>query len=209
MLDEFMTVRDEGIAEITINKSRFIGHAKYTPDETTARLFIESVKQRHRDATHNVYAYVLGNGGEIQRFNDDGEPSGTAGMPVLEVIKREKLIYVTVVVTRYFGGILLGAGGLIRAYAKGAKIALDAAGIVKKVLHARVCVKLDYSPWGKVQNYIVKRKIKVADVQYADNVTFCVLVPDERIDQLRQDILEMTDGRAQIEIDGYDYCEVG
>lgn len=208
MLSEFITVKDEGSAEIIINKSRFIGYAKYTPDENSAHLFINNIKERHNDATHNVYAYILGDSGEIQRFSDDGEPSGTAGMPVLEVIKREQLIYVTVVVTRYFGGILLGAGGLIRAYSKGAKIAIDAAGIVKKVLHAIVKIKIDYTSLGKIQNYLSKQGLRVVDIQYSETVDLIIAVPHDKINYVDHAIMDMTYGKAKIDITGYEYYEM-
>ncbi|SHE48390.1 uncharacterized protein, YigZ family [Caldanaerobius fijiensis DSM 17918] len=208
MLSEFITVKDEGSAEIIINKSRFIGYAKYTPDEKSAHLFINNIKERHNDATHNVYAYILGDSGEIQRFSDDGEPSGTAGMPVLEVIKREQLIYVTVVVTRYFGGILLGAGGLIRAYSKGAKIAIDAAGIVKKVLHAIVKIKIDYTSLGKIQNYLSKQGLRVVDIQYSETVDLIIAVPHDKINYVNHAIMDMTYGKAKIDITGYEYYEM-
>lgn len=208
MLGEFMTVKDEGSAEITINKSRFIGYAKYTPDEKSAITFINKIRDKHSDATHNVYAYVLGDSGEVQRFNDDGEPSGTAGMPILEVIKREQLIYVTVVVTRYFGGILLGAGGLIRAYSKGAKIAIDAARIVKKVLHGVINVEVDYTSLGKIQHYLSRQQLRIIDIRYGNVVNLIVAIPQDKIDHICNTIVDMTHGRAKIDMMDYDYYEM-
>ena len=129
---EYKTLAKAGSDEIIIEKSRFIGYCAPVSSEEEALEFIEKIKKKHYDATHNVFAYVVGLDNNIQRYNDDGEPSGTAGVPILEVIKKEDLRNVVIVVTRYFGGIKLGTGGLIRAYTKGAKIALDAGIIIKK-----------------------------------------------------------------------------
>ena len=129
MSDSYRTVRQSAADEFVEKKSRFIGHACPVTSEAQARAFIDQMRTTYWDASHHVYAYVVRSGG-VTRFSDDGEPSGTAGMPVLEVMRRQQVQDVVVVVTRYFGGILLGAGGLIRAYAKGAKAGLDAAGII-------------------------------------------------------------------------------
>src|SRR5699024_4890875 len=120
--------------EIIINKSRFIGYASPVESEKSAQEFIDTIKQKHKDATHNVFAYIIGQNKNIQRYSDDGEPSGTAGIPILEMMKKEDLTDTVIVVTRYFGGIKLGAGGLVRAYIKGAKCGLESANIVEKVL---------------------------------------------------------------------------
>lgn len=141
----YRTIHKYGQEEIIINKSRFIGYAKPIESEQEALDFIECIKSKHRDATHNVYAYVYGENSNIQRFSDDGEPSGTAGIPTLEVIKKEDLRNVVVVVTRYFGGIKLGTGGLIRAYTKGAKIGLESGIIIEKVLHHKLKIRIEYT----------------------------------------------------------------
>ena len=147
----YRTIYTYGEEETIINKSRFIGYAMPIETEEEALEFIEKIKTKHRDATHNVYAYVLGKDSNAQRFSDDGEPSGTAGIPVLEVIKKENLRNVVVVVTRYFGGIKLGTGGLIRAYTRGAKIGLDAGTIVDMVLHSRIKIRIDYTLYGRIE----------------------------------------------------------
>ena len=154
MLKTYRTVKEFGQDEIVIEKSTFIGYAKPVTDEDEALAFIQEIKKKHRDATHNVPAYVLGEHNDIQRCNDDGEPSGTAGVPVLEVLKKEDVRDVAVVVTRYFGGIKLGAGGLVRAYTKGAKIALEAAGLITKVLYQVIVVSVDYTMLGALQNQL-------------------------------------------------------
>jgi len=129
MKQNYRTIHEYGVHEIIINKSRFIGYAKPVESEEDAIKFIEEIKFKHKDATHNVLAYVIGQNNNIQRYSDDGEPSGTAGIPILEVLKKENLRNVVVVVTRYYGGVKLGTGGLVRAYIKGAKIALEASKI--------------------------------------------------------------------------------
>ena len=132
MLTQYRTVGKSGEAELVIEKSQFISYAAPAATEEEALEFIQAIKKKHRDATHNVPAYVIGENNDIQRFSDDGEPSGTAGVPMLEVLKKEDLRDTVLVVTRYFGGIKLGTGGLVRAYTKAAKLALEAAGIVTR-----------------------------------------------------------------------------
>ena len=131
--DAYRTVLARGSEQFIINKSRFIGHGAPCRTEEEALDFLADIRREHKDASHNCYAYVIGRNAGIARYSDDGEPSGTAGAPIIEVIKARGVVDVCVVVTRYFGGILLGAGGLIRAYAQGSKAALDAARVV--VMH--------------------------------------------------------------------------
>ena len=154
MVESYRTVGQVGEAEIIIEKSLFIGYAAPAGTEEEALEFIQTIKKKHRDATHNVPAYVIGENNAVQRFSDDGEPSGTAGVPMLEVLKKEDLRDTVLVVTRYFGGIKLGAGGLVRAYTKAAKAALEAAGIVTRVLHQVVQVSIDYTLLGLILNQL-------------------------------------------------------
>ena len=133
-MSTYKTLHEFGMDEIIIEKSTFIGYAKPIKTEEEAIEFINEIKKKHKDATHNVWAYTVGKTMNIQRYSDDGEPQGTAGIPTLEVIKKEDLRDVVVVVTRYFGGVKLGAGGLVRAYTKGAKIGIDAAKVIEKVM---------------------------------------------------------------------------
>ena len=169
-MNNYKSVHKEGRDEIIINKSRFIGTACPVESEEEALEFIDRIKKEFKDATHNVYAYVIGENSNIQRFSDDGEPSGTAGIPVLNVIKQENLRNVAVVVTRYFGGVLLGAGGLVRAYTKGAKIALDSGIIVDKNLFYDVSFKIDYTLLGKMENELLKNIFTVIDKLYEDEM---------------------------------------
>ena len=137
-MSTYKTLHEFGMDEIIIEKSTFIGYAKPIKIEEEAIEFVNEIKKKHKDATHNVWAYTVGKTMNIQRYSDDGEPQGTAGIPTLEVIKKEDLRDVVVVVTRYFGGVKLGAGGLVRAYTKGAKIGIDAAKVIEKVMYKEV-----------------------------------------------------------------------
>ena len=155
MGDYYITLADSGIAEFTEKHSRFIGYAKPVTTEAEAVAFINEKKKQHYDARHNVYAYSLRNG-QIKRYSDDGEPQGTAGVPVLEVINKNSVVDAVVVVTRYFGGILLGAGGLVRAYSHSASIALEAAGIVRMEKCFSCRIKAGYDRYGKLSGLIAE-----------------------------------------------------
>ena len=195
----YRTIKEYGQDETIINKSTFIGYTLPVNNEEEALDFIEKIKAKHRDATHNVYAYVLGKDSNIQRFSDDGEPSGTAGIPALEVLKKEDLRNVVVVVTRYFGGIKLGAGGLIRAYTRGAKIGLDAGQIVDMTLHEKLKVKIDYSDYGKIENYLLNGQYLIDDTIYDEAVNLIVAVKFDQVENFKIDIMELTSGNNEIE----------
>jgi len=195
-LKPYKTLLKPANKEIIINKSRFIGYASPAQKEEEALEFIEKIKKMNFNATHNVYAYIIGNN-NIQRFTDDGEPSGTAGKPVLEVVKREGLINVVVVVTRYFGGIKLGAGGLIRAYSRSAKEAVEAAGISEKVPFYRYKLTIDYPFLGKIQNEINKIKQVIGNIDYMDRVRIEVFVDPTREKEFRKKILSITNGQVE------------
>ncbi|SCG83576.1 IMPACT family member yvyE [Proteiniborus sp. DW1] len=199
MLTKYRTIHSFGSDEIIINKSRFIGYAKPIISEDEAIAFIQEIKSKHKDATHNVYAYVFGESNNIQRYSDDGEPSGTAGIPVLEVIKKEDLRNVVVVVTRYFGGIKLGAGGLVRAYTKGAKIGLEAGLIVDKVLYKKMKFRIDYTLYGKVENELLRLEYIISDVIYDDAVNLIILCETENTANLINLLTELTSSRMTYE----------
>lgn len=167
----YKTIRGYGEAEIVIKRSQFIGYAQPADTEEAAVAFIEEIRRRHKQATHNCSAYMVGERDQRQKASDDGEPSGTAGKPILEVIKHQQLKNVVVVVTRYFGGILLGAGGLVRAYTDGAVAGLDAAGLVYKVLHTPVSVTIDYTLLGMLEYELRGRGVTYGDMAYTDQVT--------------------------------------
>ena len=199
MLKTYRTVEQFGQDEIIIEKSTFIGYAKPVASEEEALAFIQEIKKKHRDATHNVPAYVLGEHNDIQRCNDDGEPSGTAGVPVLEVLKKEDVRDVAVVVTRYFGGIKLGTGGLVRAYTKGAKIALEAAKLITTVLYQVVIVSVDYTMLGTLQNQLRLKQYDTKDIVYDEMVHLHVWVEEEDVQNFKELIIEWTNARAIIE----------
>ncbi|GAB6088144.1 YigZ family protein [Alkaliphilus crotonatoxidans] len=205
MLESYRTVLRADQDEIIIERSRFIGYAAPVASEEEALQFIKEIKTRHWDATHNVHGYVIGEQNEIQRYSDDGEPSGTAGIPVLEVIKKENLRNVVVVVTRYFGGIKLGAGGLVRAYTKGAKIGLDAAQIVTKRSYELMNVKVDYTLLGKVQNELVQRGYHIKEVVYDAAVNFHVFIKAPEVERFKEWIIDLTNDRLEIEQKGAQY----
>lgn len=196
----YKTLHEFGTDEITIEKSTFIGYAKPIKTEEEAVEFINEIKKKHKDARHNVWAYTVGKSMNIQRYSDDGEPQGTAGIPTLEVIKKEDLRDVAVVVTRYFGGIKLGAGGLVRAYTKGAKIGLEAGKIIEKIMYQEVKIKIDYNQLGKVQNEIMNMGYFIKDTIYEDNVEIIVYSRANEKEAIIERINDITSATAQITI---------
>ncbi|NLJ73559.1 MAG: YigZ family protein [Firmicutes bacterium] len=192
MLVEYRTVAKA--AEITMieRKSKFIGRIKPVSSSEEAEAFIDEVRKEHWDATHNVPAYIIGTNQEVQKYSDDNEPSGTAGLPMLEVLKAHEVVNAVVVVTRYFGGTLLGRGGLIRAYGGAAREALMKAGIVRMVPAREVAVTVDYVFSGKVQNELLNAGIIIADTEYLADVTFHLLLFEEQMKSTRQMIQEYT-----------------
>jgi|GEM_PF-8386 len=194
----YKTIKGYGEAEIVIKRSQFIGYAKPAVSEEEAVAFIEEIKQRHKQATHNCSAYMVGERDQFQKASDDGEPSGTAGKPILEVIKHKQLKNVAVVVTRYFGGILLGAGGLVRAYTDGAVAGLEAAGIVYKVLHTPVRITMDYTWFGKVENELRNRGFMYGDVEYTDKVSVRCLPLAGESERFIAWMTDLTAGQTEI-----------
>lgn len=208
MLEDYLTVKSEGQAEITIQKSRFIGHVKRTETEEEAQAFIRKIKKEHHQATHNCSAYLIGDHDQIQKANDDGEPGGTAGVPMLEALKQNNLKDTCIVVTRYFGGIKLGAGGLIRAYSKSTTTALNEVGIVKRQLMKRVSITVSYPLLGKIENELHQGKYIIEETDYLENVTFHVLVKMSEIDQFRTWITDLTSDQAEMVLTGKKYIEL-
>lgn len=198
MRGNYTTVGKPSEAEIVIQKSRFIGHAARAETEDEALDFINSIKSTHRSATHNCSAYLIGEHDSIQKANDDGEPTGTAGVPILEVLKKQGLKDTVVVVTRYFGGIKLGGGGLIRAYGKSASEAVSASGVVERRLHRLLKVSIDYNWLGKLENEIRQSVYPLQDIQYAEGVDLLVHVPVEETETFNAWMNELTNGQAKI-----------
>ncbi len=200
MTERYKTVSGEGEAEIVEKKSRFIAHVFPVESESEALEQIEKTKKKYWDARHNCYAYVIGIDGKMQRYSDDGEPGGTAGMPMLEVLLGEEVKNTLVVVTRYFGGTLLGTGGLVRAYSKSTKEGLLAAGIKECVLYRRINITVDYSLSGKIQYEAAQGGHLTEDTVYAENVLFKLLVKTGSADGFAKRITDVTNGRAEIEM---------
>ena len=199
MPQEYRIVYEGGEAEIVEKKSRFIARVKKTETVEEAEAFINECKKKYWDARHNCSAFVIGNTNQNLRSNDDGEPSGTAGKPILEVLLGEELCNVTVVVTRYFGGTLLGTGGLVRAYQKATKEALANCVIMTKEEGIAIHLVTDYNDVGKLQYLLGQKGISILESDYAQNVTLTILVPIEQKEMIIKEVTEHTCGRAQIE----------
>ncbi|NLV91616.1 MAG: YigZ family protein [Firmicutes bacterium] len=207
-LPEYLSVAGPGSDLIVVKRSKFIGHAAPAESEAEAMEFIAKISDEHKTATHNVWAYQIGEQDQWQRYSDDGEPSGTAGVPTLEVLKQMGLKNTVVVVTRYFGGTLLGASGLVRAYSRGAKVGIEAAGVVRKVLHNRIQITVDYSTSGKMENELHGYdQLILEPVSYTDRVTFSGLVPPARLGGLETLVQELTGGQSHVEVLGSEYVD--
>ena len=201
MLEQYKTIGRQAQQEIVEKKSRFIATVRPVKTEEEAKAFIEEMKKKYWDAAHNVFAYQIGQKNEIQRFSDDGEPQGTAGMPVLDVLQREDIKNTAIVVTRYFGGTLLGTGGLVRAYGKAAKEGLLAAGIWEVVFYKKFDVSVSYTDAGKVQYEILQGGYTLYDTIYTENVTYIVLTTASQGDLFLKKMIDITSNRAQIKED--------
>ncbi len=189
-MKEYVTIAQRAEDDFFERKSQFIGYIAPVSTEEEALAFLAEIRAKHRDARHNCFAYILQNG--VKRASDDGEPQGTAGVPIMEVVEREGLTDVIVVVTRYFGGILLGAGGLVRAYAHAAKLAVDAA--QRKVMSPAVLVemKMDYNQYGRINNVLSKYTAIVQDTVFTDLVTMQILFIERDVEAFRAELTEMT-----------------
>ncbi|WP_144498602.1 YigZ family protein [Bacillus pumilus] len=196
MLNRYLTVKSRGEHEIVIEKSRFICHIQRAASEEEAQAFIQSIKKQHWNATHNCSAYLIGEHDLIQKANDDGEPSGTAGVPMLEVLKKRKLKDTVVVVTRYFGGIKLGAGGLIRAYGKSVSEAINHVGMVERCLMRTMHTTIDYTWLGKVENELRASSFQLKEIHYAEDVIFETYVEETQTEQFIEWMTELTNGKS-------------
>ncbi|WP_017414660.1 YigZ family protein [Clostridium tunisiense] len=194
----YFTVKNEAVAQFEEKKSVFIGHVKRVHTEEEAKEFINKVKGQHKEARHNVYAYAIGVNKGIQRYSDDGEPQGTGGIPVLEVLKKSDLTDIVVVVTRYFGGILLGTGGLARAYSKGASLAIGESGVVEKVLGVPLRITIDYELLGKIQYVCSTNQWHIEDTIYTDKVEILMYCESTMIKEISDTLTENTNGKLVI-----------
>ena len=196
MQEEYKTVYRGGEGEIVEKKSRFIATVRPVHSEEEVLAFIEEVKKKYWDARHNCFAYVIGVTNPTLRCSDDGEPQGTAGRPMLDVLLGEDVHNVAVVVTRYFGGILLGTGGLVRAYSRSVQLGLEASTIIEKTKGSRITIQTDYNGVGKLQYLLGQRGIPIVDSQYTDVVKLQLLVEAEKITELKEAVTEATSGKA-------------
>jgi uncharacterized YigZ family protein len=195
MNESYITVPEQASDEIVIQKSRFIGYACPCSSEEEAIQFIRTIREMHREARHHCFAYIIGMNSGIIRYSDDGEPNGTAGLPILNILKNEKIVNCCVVVVRYFGGVLLGTGGLSRAYSQGCKIALDAAGLVQMELSSETRCLVSYSLWNTVQFVLQKMNVKIHDVIYHDKVEFLLDTRTKDFENTVRILTDKTDGK--------------
>lgn len=202
----YKTAHTEAKMERIINRSRFISQCFPVRSEGEALSKLNEVRKQYPDATHVCYAYRIGELSETTRFSDAGEPSGTAGMPILEVLKANELTYVLCTVTRYFGGILLGAGGLVRAYSSGAADAVKAAGMEKHIPGALIALRCDYSRYGAIESLIAKSNAAITESEFTDEIRLSISCAKEDADSIIKAIIERTDGRCKPELAGE--CEL-
>lgn len=206
-MKEYKTVEFENSDEFIEKKSKFIGYVKPVKTQDDAVEFINRIKSKHWDATHNVYAYVLKEN-NIQRYSDDGEPSGTAGVPVLDVILKNNLVDVCVVVTRYFGGTLLGAGGLVRAYSHGSKIAVEAGNIITMAPCKILSVSVEYSFYERFNILLNDFGANAESTDFADNVSFTFSVKQEKVQTLQDKLTDLSNGAYQLKEIGEKFAKI-
>lgn len=191
----FKTIKEPIISEFKVKKSKFIGYLFPVNDEKIANKYIEKINKKNYDATHNVPVYLIGKDKNIQKYSDDGEPSGTAGLPILELLKNENITNIVVVVTRYFGGTKLGTGGLVRAYTKAVKLALKKAEILENKEFIFTSFSINYTIYGKIKNFISENKhIILQDSDFTDVVTIKMFIIPEKFDKIKKEIKNMTNG---------------
>ncbi|WP_239255186.1 YigZ family protein [Listeria ilorinensis] len=195
MLEKYLTIKKEGQHEIEIEKSRFICSMTRSETEQEAQSFILKLKKKYRDSTHNCSAYIIGENDQHQKANDDGEPSGTAGIPMLEVLKKKGLKNTVVVVTRYFGGTKLGTGGLVRAYGKAVSETCSEIGIVERILATIISVPVPYNQLDKLENLLTQKNYQIADRTFTDLVTLDIFVDQDDVDNFTQMITEFSSGQ--------------
>jgi len=197
IMKAYKTTYQGGEGEITEKKSRFLAAVLPVESETEAIELIAEIKKKHWNATHNCYAFVIGERQEIQRYSDDGEPQGTAGRPILDVLLGEGIHNTAIVVTRHFGGTLLGTGGLVRAYTKAAKEGLKNSIVIEKQSGCLLKMESDYSGFGKIQYLLGQRGLFIMNSEYSEVVTVEALIPEELLASLQEDITEKTNGRIK------------
>lgn len=204
MEERYITLRGEGFGRLVEQRSEFLAYAAHVSDEPSALDFLAKIRKKHADARHNVYAYLLGEG-NIMRYSDDGEPHGTAGLPVLDIIRKSGFTDGIIVVTRYFGGILLGTGGLVRAYSAAAKLAVEDAGIAEFIPFDEIAVSVDYSLWQKLSYELPAFSCIQDGVEYAADVRIRIALPKDRTKPFLDRLRELSAGRAKADRIGQRY----
>lgn len=200
-------MREKAQDEFVERRSRFVGHIAPVQTEQEALAFLEEVRAQNREANHNCYAYVLREG-QIKRYSDDGEPQGTAGMPILEVLLRNELVDACVVVTRYFGGVLLGAGGLVRSYSTGASLAVKAGGILHMAPCVSFIVEADYSLYGKLSYLLPQFHIEVQESSFGEKVRLVLLIRADRYEAFLKELQELSSGQLEPFVLGERYADM-
>lgn len=201
----YFTVKDEISTQFEEKKSVFIGHIKRIYEEHEAKKFIDKIRSEQKEARHNVYAYVIGENMGIQRYSDDGEPQGTGGIPVLDVIKKNGITDVVIVVTRYFGGILLGKGGLVRAYSKAAAMSVSESGIVEKIKGSILEILIEYDMLGKIEYLFQQNLWHIENINYTNNVKIIMYCPNCQLEQVKNMVMENTNGKCEVIIGDENY----
>ena len=205
---EFRTIKEDGQVQEEIKKSRFICHAKRVYSEEEARDFITAIKKEHYKATHNCSAFIIGERSEIKRTSDDGEPSGTAGIPMLGVLENHNLTNVCMVVTRYFGGIKLGAGGLIRAYASSVALAVKEIGIIEIKEQAGIAIQMSYAQYQEYSNFLKEHNLIELDTNFTDQVDTMIYVDKEEKETIKAALVEFFNGKITLTDQGLREVEV-
>ena len=205
---EYRTIKEDGQVQEEIKKSRFICHAKRVYSEEEARDFITAIKKEHYKATHNCSAFIVGERSEIKRTSDDGEPSGTAGVPMLGVLENHNLTNVCVVVTRYFGGIKLGAGGLIRAYAGSVALAVKEIGIIEIKEQAGISIQMSYAQYQEYGNFLKEHNLIELETNFTDQVDTMIFIDKEKKDGIKADLIEFFNGKVTLTDKGLREVEV-
>lgn len=204
-MDSYKTLGRAACSEVVINRSRFIGHGAPAGSEEEALAFLRQKRIEYKDASHNCFAYIIGKNAGIQRYSDDGEPGGTAGLPIISVMQARGVVDAVVVVTRYFGGVLLGAGGLVRAYTQGAALALGAAGVVTMHPTRTYLLAVEYPRWDRLENHLAARPVRIEATEYGADVAVTLKVRASDADALLEGIAGATDGRAEMILIDEDY----
>ncbi len=201
MAKDYKTLAKSACDEFVTQKSRFIGCAAPVESQEEALAYIKDIKEKYKDASHHCYAYIIGRNAGIMRYQDDGEPSGTAGQPIMEVLRQQGLVDCCCVVVRYFGGVLLGAGGLTRAYTKGCVVAVDAAGIALMEQSVGLQLSIPYPLWDKVLHRLGTLPVHIKETEYSEQVDAALIIRLKHQEEIKEAIAESSDGRVRIRTD--------